>query len=341
MLAPGFPANEQDSTCLPAQQLMLRSLQVQFPFYTIIIFALHYPYRKALYQWNSLEVIAFNGQNKRKLAKLLLWKNVWIKMQQLQRQKRIDGILSFWCTECALLGHYFGRIKGIRHYCWILGQDAKEENSYVRFIRPMPEELIALSPFLKAEFHKNHGIRPAYCIPNGVDDLPDDVPGERNIDLLAAGSLIPLKQYHLLVDVASALKKKYPQLKIVLCGKGNEEGMLRRLITDSGYSAHFRLLGELPHEQVLQLMRQARIFIHPSRYEGFSTVCLEALQAGAHVISFCNPVEKSIPQWHIVTNVDEMIQVIDKLLSNSMLLHSSVIPYRMSDSALQVGELFS
>jgi hypothetical protein len=82
---------------------------------------------------------------------------------------KITGLLSFWCNECAWIGKHFGDKHGIKHYCWVLGQDAKKENKYPRRLRPGPEELVALSDFLQDEFERNHAIRPLHMIPPGID----------------------------------------------------------------------------------------------------------------------------------------------------------------------------
>jgi glycosyltransferase involved in cell wall biosynthesis len=76
------------------------------------------------------------------------------------------------------------------------------------------------------------------------------------------------------------------------------------------------MTGELPYSEVLKLMQQAKIFLHPSSYEGFGCVCLEALQAGAHVISFCKPMNMDITHWHIVKDKDVAIEKALGLLSD-------------------------
>ena len=54
-------------------------------------------------------------------------------------------------------------------------------------------------------------------------------------------------------------------------------------------------------------MQRTKIFLHTSSYEGFSGACLEALYAGAHVISFCEPMKQKIDHWHIVKDEKEML----------------------------------
>src|SRR5688572_3236104 len=136
VVTPGFPANEKDSTCLPAQQLFVKKFTEQHPSISILVMSLHYPYTTRPYHWTGVQVNPFNGRNKKKADKLLLWRKVWKTLRATHKKESIIGVLSFWCTECALLGHYFSRRNKIRHYCWILGQDAKSDNRFVKFIRP-------------------------------------------------------------------------------------------------------------------------------------------------------------------------------------------------------------
>ena len=341
VLTPGFPENENDSTCLPAQQLFIKKFTEQYPAVSTVVLSFHYPYTTRPYHWNGVLVIPFNGRNKRKGDKLLLWRKAWRSMRALAKQESIWGILSFWCTECALLGHYFSRRYKFRHYCWILGQDAKADNRFVKYIRPAPSELIALSPFLADTFEKNHGIRPAYMIPNAVDGYQKVIPAsKRNIDILAAGSLIPLKRYDLLITIVSSLTKKFPDLKVVLIGAGPMAPTLENMIKEKKLHHQIEMKGELPHHQVLKLMRHARIFVHPSLYEGFSTVCLEALQAGAHVVSFTDPLQQQVEQWHVAAGETEMEHIIVALLGDPSLEHKSIVPFTMEESAKAIGRLF-
>lgn len=338
ILSPGFPAIEADTTCLPAQQLFVQNVQETFPDLTIIVLAFHYPYINSTYTWKNVHVVSFNGRNKGKLQRLILWSKVWRKLAAINRTHRIIGLFSFWCTGCALVGHHFAKRNKLKHLTWILGQDAKVDNKYVKFIKPRSNELVAMSDFLANTFEVNHGMRPQYVIPNGVDPKLYPAPvDERNIDVLGVGSLIKLKQYHLFIELIARAKKN---IRAVICGKGPEEQALLEQIHRLKLEQNVSLTGELQHPEVLQLMQRSKIFLHTSYYEGFSTVCLEALYAGAHVISFCNPVTAPLPHWHIVNNEEEMLEKLWELLNNPSLQHDPILLYSMKDSARKVMELF-
>jgi hypothetical protein len=58
-------------------------------------------------------------------------------------------------------------------------------------LKPVGEELIAMSPFLQQTFSQNHNIKPKYIIENAVDvELYNIADGKRDIDIMGAGSLI-------------------------------------------------------------------------------------------------------------------------------------------------------
>ena len=101
------------------------------------------------------------------------------------------------------------------------------------------------------------------------------------------------------------------------------------------------MTGEKPHVEVLRIMHRTKVFLHTSNYEGFSTVCLEALYAGCHVISFIKPMEHNIEHWHIVQTKEEMEKKAIEILKNPGIAYRAVLPYTMDDSARAVMHLFN
>ncbi|SRR6266498_245910 len=341
ILSPGFAANEGDTTCLPAQQVFVKALNKNFPSLQITILAFQYPLVKKNYRWFGNEIISFNGADKRKFSRLLLWSRVYRTLRRLQKENNIIGLLSFWCTECALVGKRFSKKYSLKHISWILGQDAKKSNIYVRLIKPNSHELIALSDFVAEEFFKNHGVKPARVILNGIDvTMFRKTEQLRTIDLMGAGSLIPLKQYDVFIEVVAAAKKIVPSVKAVLCGTGSEEERLKKLVQEYRLEENIIFMGKKPHVEVLQLMQQSKVFLHPSCYEGFGVVCLEALYAGAHVISFCKPMIKDIEQWHIAGNKEQMIKKALEILRDEQTEYKSVLVSSIDETAKTVIKLF-
>ena len=98
-------------------------------------------------------------------------------------------------------------------------------------------------------------------------------------------------------------------------------------------------MGMVDHATVLQTMQRAKILLHPSSYEGFGTVCVEALYAGAHVISFVQPMHHTIKNWHIVTTKEEMQTKALEILQSDI-KYEPVLVYSMDEIAKKVMHLF-
>src|SRR5688572_4400396 len=103
ILTPGFPANEADTACLPWLQNLVRHLQQNFPGVHIVVLAFHYPFTRADYQWENVQVYSFNGGNKGGLRRLLLWNAVRRRLSSINKKYQIIGLFSLWYTECALV----------------------------------------------------------------------------------------------------------------------------------------------------------------------------------------------------------------------------------------------
>jgi glycosyltransferase involved in cell wall biosynthesis len=340
IVTPGFPENEWDSTCLPAQQNLIRSINIQFPKIKIIILSFQYPYIKAKYKWNGNTVIALGGKNRGNFMRLFIWKRAMIQLKLINESYTITGLLSFWCDECAYVAYRFAKKYSLPHYCWLLGQDAKKGNRYVTKMAAPAQTFIALSDFIRETFYNNYNITPVNTIPIGIDSNEySTVTKEKDIDVLAAGSLISIKQYEIFISVIAELKKTRPGIKAALCGNGPELKKLQLLINNLSLQSNIILSGEKSHEDILDTMQRAKLFLHPSSYEGFGIVCIEALYAGAQVISFCKPINEPIKHWHIVQSKEAMVEKAGILLE-ALPLPENILPYSIGDTAKAVMKLF-
>jgi glycosyltransferase involved in cell wall biosynthesis len=340
IIIPGFPDSEADTTCLPMQQSLIKAFNKLYPHLKIMIIAYQYPHFKKEYTWRGNKVISMNAQ-KGIFKKIFIWRRLWNILRGVDKNDKITGILNIWLGEYAVVAKRFGKKKNIPSYTWLMGQDARSGNKFVSLLNPEPEEVIALSDFLADEFEKNYSVRPNHIIPSGIDTShfsQQDFP--RNIDVLGVGSLIPLKQYDLFIDVIRILKQKIPDIKCMIIGKGEKYEHLSNKIKDLQLERNITLAGELPYPATLQHMQRARIFLHPSSYEGFGTVCIEALYAGAYVISYCKPMRQEIENWYIAGTYANMVNHSLELLNNQSLGHKSVSFMPIEKTAQSILKLF-
>ena len=341
ILTPGFAINEADSNCLPLQQQLVRALKEINPELNIVVLSFQYPFHTQKYAWFNTTVTPFNGKDRGGLYRHLLRRKIITALKKIHSITPVSGLLSFWYGECAAVGKIFADKKGLKHFCWILGQDAKKENKYPKRSKLGSGELVAISDFIQTEFEKNHGIRPKFLVLPGINKtLYSLEKKEKDIDILGVGSLIPLKQYDVFIKVVVEIKKRLPAVKVVLAGDGPEKIKLEELIRNSGLQETILLTGKLPYTDTLQLMQRAKVFLHPSFYEGFVMVCLEALYAGARVISFVRPMNQEIKNWYHVNDIEEMLQKTMNLLSLPPIEYEIDDDFVIETTATKMMELF-
>jgi glycosyltransferase involved in cell wall biosynthesis len=342
ILSPGFPKNETDSTCLPFLQQFVHGLRTQYPHLQLVIFALDYPFTRSVYLWNKVRVFSFNGWKKSKISKLYSWWLVLRKMRKIRQEDEIIGILSLWCGPCALIGSRFANRNRLKHFCWIQGQDARKGNRYVSLSKVSSGELIAISDFIQSEFEKNYGLRPEAVIPAGVAASSSAGNGKaRPVDLLGVGSLIPLKQYSVFIEILHLVRVYKSDLHAVICGNGPEQIKLKELARKFDLQDNLIFTGELSHDEVLEMMKRSKIFLHTSSYEGICVSCIEALAAGAHVLSFVQLMNDPVPHWHILPGASEMVDEIRSILSSPETEYDAVNAFTIEESVQKIIQLFN
>lgn len=341
ILSPGFPENEQDTTCLPFAQQFVRSIQTLQPSIEVTVISLHYPFKRSAYIWNGVKVIAMGGQNRGKLYALQTRRLAYRQLAELYKQNPSMMLLSFWLTDCALVANRFAKEYGVKHLTWVIGQDARPGNRHVARINPKPGQLIAMSDFLQQELEDNYGIRPAHVVNNGISEamFPAFNAGERPLDVLGAGSLIPLKNYRLFIEVIAALKQQLPGIKACIVGEGQERGKLEALIKMHGLDNNLMLPGQKEHVDVLQLMSQSKVFLHTSGYEGNSTVLAEALYAGCHAVSTRPLSNKPVQHLRVADTKEELVKQVASAFMQGM-GHQKILFNSMDQSAAAILSLF-
>jgi glycosyltransferase involved in cell wall biosynthesis len=340
IFSPAFPANETENW-LPSLQSFVRSVNKNFPELNLIVFTFQYPYATKIYLWNKNMIIPFNGMHKNRMGRLLMWMKIFYKVRKIKKQDDIVGIFSQWCGECTFVAKYVSKFLRLKYFCWILGQDARKTNTYVKRICPKASSLIAISDFLVDEFYRSHGIKPQHIIPIGIDtELFGLEPVGKDIDLIGVGSLSFIKQYDLFVEIIAALKNDLPHICATLCGDGEARDQIEVMIKEFSLNKALTVTGLLGHIEALQMMQRAKILLHPSSYEGFGIVCLEALYAGAHVISFVQPMYRDIKNWHIVKTKEEMAEKALELLRNPHTKYESVLAYTNEEAVKKILKSF-
>ncbi|HMQ35613.1 MAG TPA: glycosyltransferase family 4 protein [Chloroflexaceae bacterium] len=104
--------------------------------------------------------------------------------------------------------------------------------------------------------------------------------------VLFIGQLVPRKGFDLLARAMPAIIREVPAARFVFVSHNRAgEDELRRLVEEGGVADRMELLGRVSEEEKLRLLREAAVVAAPSRYEGFGIPLIEALLAGAPVVT--------------------------------------------------------
>ncbi len=182
----------------------------------------------------------------------------------------------------------------------LVGQD----DGYLPITRHSIEQsdaVTAPSAFLRDETFRAFGVSPdrvpLEVIPNFVDTdvyrplAGPDRPrlralfgeeGAQHPAIVHVSNFRPVKQVDVVVDVFRRVVAERPA-RLVLIGDGPERPRVEAQLRRCGLFDHARLLGNQEH--VAQIIREAAVFVLPSRTESFGLAALEALASGVPVVA--------------------------------------------------------
>lgn len=116
-----------------------------------------------------------------------------------------------------------------------------------------------------------------------------DVPLEKNIYgeyILSIGRLEEKKNTRRIVEAFDLLKNDFTDLKLVLVGSpGAGYEKVAQAIENSPNKKDIILPGYVAADKITSILKQAKVFVFPSQYEGFGIPVLEALAVGVPVVA--------------------------------------------------------
>lgn len=252
------------------------------------------------------------------------------------REANIDLIHSHSGTDFLLprtvpvVTHVHGSWQAGWRRAWRIAGLAKKMRHLVGYLHyVVPESIsirkathvITVSEQVKREVIQFYGISPerVTVVPNAVPDYlhnlscakrPEDPPR-----LVYVGRLHPLKG---IKEFATAFERLQDlKVEFIIIGDGPEKNALRSL---AARDRRIRLLGALPHNEVLHWLTQTNIFVFPSYYEGFGLALLEAMATGHACVVRDIPVMEEVlgrEAGVLCTDVNAMREAIADLVTNS------------------------
>lgn len=122
-------------------------------------------------------------------------------------------------------------------------------------------------------------------IPNGLDSARyADRPGRDAIRrVVCVANLRPEKNHETLIGAAALLKARCPGLRYRIVGGGSRRAALETLARDRGVADVVEFAGH--RDDIPAELREADVFVLPSRSEAFPNSVLEAMAAGLPVVA--------------------------------------------------------
>jgi glycosyltransferase involved in cell wall biosynthesis len=281
-ISPGFASSEADDSCIPTLLDLLAQIKAEKKM-TVSIIALQYPFSSQPYELLGAKVYPLNGRNKW-YNKITVWKKALQTLEQIHKIHPVNLVHSFWLGDAALIGQAFSVQQKIEHICTCMGQDVLKDNRHLNNRRLADVPLIAISEFQAETYYRNTGKRVKEVIPFGMPAQATE-PAKKEYDIIGVGSLIPVKNYEMWIEIIEQVKEKIPAVKALLVGSGEQEKDLAALIDKKKLHATVTLAGNKSRAETLQLMGSSKLFLHTAKFEGQGYVFMEAMSRHLGILS--------------------------------------------------------
>jgi L-malate glycosyltransferase len=145
------------------------------------------------------------------------------------------------------------------------------------------------SPYLRAKLRR-FGLGDATVVPNGVAlDTFAEGHRRRGPDMHVVGisrGFDRRKNSRALIAAHALLRRIGMPIRLTLFGHAHEaDGPARAWAREQGMADGVTFAGEVPYAQVLSVLRDCDLFVHPAREESFGMVLVEAMAQGTPVVA--------------------------------------------------------
>ncbi len=130
------------------------------------------------------------------------------------------------------------------------------------------------------------------------------------------------KGHQLLIDLWPRVRQVRPEAQLWVVGDGDDRPRLEALAIERGLGGSVTFPGRISDEALADLYRRCRVFVMPSRDEGFGLVFLEAMRAGKPCIGARGAAEEIIDHEKTGLIVDparpeDVLTAITELVGNA------------------------
>lgn len=182
-------------------------------------------------------------------------------------------------------------------------------------------DIVYCTGLSEANYLNSLGLSEVNWQPSGVrDEFYQDLPNEpKEFDVIGVGSLLPVKNFNLFLEVAKLL----PSHKFLLVGNGELESQLKTKCIDEQISNVY-FIDTLNSEELSRYFSKSKILLSTSLTEGTPTIFLEAMVKGLPIVTTAsNDYTKLIKQYQngviVGYDAENIKNVILKILQDESL----------------------
>ena len=182
-----------------------------------------------------------------------------------------------------------------RYIPWVIRPSRRMVRFLSRLFCNRCDVIIAPSAQMKKELESYGITRPVYALPFGVDEeefsheIKWNVREALNIQtkdlLLFVGRLGLEKNLPFLLRSFRELLSMRPEARLIIAGHGPQGDFLQKYAIELGIAQSVSFLGNLPRRDLVDLYKQASLFVFASKSETQGLVIMEAMMAGAAVVA--------------------------------------------------------
>jgi glycosyltransferase involved in cell wall biosynthesis len=302
-IVPGFSSDERD-WCIPALHDLARVMATR---HEVHIFALHYPYRRERYSVLGAIVHALGGANRRRGSLPRTWNAAWREMTREHRRARFDVLHAFWAYEPGVIAAGLKRRLGVRLILSLAGGELVHlpELKYgyagrwwlarlMRWAMRQADVVTAGSQAMLSRARDWRGAQNAAaeaCVfaPLGVDaemfsPAGREPPRPAPHTILSVGSLQPIKAQADAIRAFRFVADRHPAMRLSVVGDGPLRADLEALARELNLADRVNLAGEVRHERLPDVYREATLFVQTSLHEAQGMAVLEAAACGLPIV---------------------------------------------------------
>lgn len=237
-------------------------------------------------------------QTKRELI-VYTWKAFWF-ARKLAKKNKYDLTHSFFTVPCGFISMLLKLEFGLPYIVSLRGSDvpyySERFSVLYKFITPLirliwnkSQYVIANSNGLKELAQRSRSNKDIGVIYNGIDIQEfyprPELQDENELRAICGTRVTPRKGIRLLIQAVDVLRKRYPQVRIIIVGEGDEKKSLQDLVRSLNMENVVTFLGFVPREKAAEIYGQGDIYVSPSFNEGMANFMLECMALGMPIVA--------------------------------------------------------